>query len=57
MSKDEISEFLFHFPRGPLTREEKVALIKEAVQSGEVMHQDRLDRVMYQLLEEIQRDG
>ena len=52
----EIGEFLFHFPKRPLTREERVHFIKLAVDSGEVMDQDRLDQVMARLLEEIQRE-
>ena len=57
MSKQDVGEFLFHFPPHELTREERVRLIKQAVESGEVMQQDRLDQVMSRLLEEIQNFG
>lgn len=57
MNNQDIGEFLFHLPKRPLTRDERVQLIKQAVQRGEVMSQDRLDLVMARLLEEIQTDG
>ena len=57
MHDQEIGEFLFRLPKRPLTREEKVQLIKKAIQHGDVMSQDRLDQVMARLLEEIQTDG
>jgi len=57
VSNQDIGEILFHLPQHPLTREERVRLIKQAVQSGDVAAQDRLDQVMARLLEEIQKFG
>lgn len=57
MSHKDIGEFLFHLPQGPLPREERIRLIKQAIERGDVWDQDRLDQVMARLLEEIQADG
>ncbi len=50
-----IEEFLFQLPNRPLEREERLRLIKQAVENGDVVTQEQLDRVMARLLEELQR--
>ncbi len=49
-----LGDFLFQLPNGPLTREERVRQLEEAVTQGRIKEDD-LDRVMTRLLEELQR--
>ncbi len=56
MRNQDIGQFLFNLPNRPLTREERVKLIKEAIQSEEDVSQANLDQVMTQLLEELQKE-
>ena len=51
-----IEELLFQLPSMPLTREERIRLIKEALTNEKEITQEGLDQVMARLLEEIQSD-
>jgi hypothetical protein len=52
----DIGQFLFNLPDRPLTREERVELIKRAIQDGDEVTQANLDQVMAKLLEELQSE-
>ena len=54
-SEESVDQFLFDLPRRPMTRAERLHLLKEAVADRKVVTQDHLDRVMTRLLEELQR--
>ncbi len=49
-----LSDFLFQLPNGPLTHQERVRQLEEAIAHGQIKEAD-LDRVMTRLLEELQR--
>jgi hypothetical protein len=51
-----IDEFLFDLPHQSLEREERLRLIKQAIEDGDGVTQEHLDRVMCRLLEELQRN-
>jgi len=53
--ESSIDEFLFDLPRQKLVREERLRLIKQAIEDGDGVTQEHLDRVMCRMLEELQR--
>jgi len=51
-----IDEFLFNLPHQSLEREERLRLIKQAIEDRDEVTQEHLDRGMCHLLEELQRN-
>jgi hypothetical protein len=55
VAEKQIDEFLFDLPRQAIDREERLRLIREAIENEDGVTQEHLDRVMCRLLEELQR--
>jgi hypothetical protein len=53
MTGSRIGDFLFGFPDKPLTREERIAIIKERIHDEKYLTQERLDQALEKMLEEI----
>ena len=56
MTSSRIDEFLFGLPDRPLTREERIAIIKQRIQDEDYITPERLDAAMEKMLEEIRAE-
>ena len=51
-----LAEFLFTLPEKPISRDERIRLLKEAIKNEDEPSQEQLDRFLARLLEAIQKD-
>ena len=53
MKSSRIGEFLFGFPDKPLTRAERIEIIRTRIKDEKYLSQERLDKALEKMLEEI----
>lgn len=53
MHRSRIDQVLFGMPDGPLTREERIEIIRKRVQEEDFVTQERLDAALEIMLEEV----
>ncbi len=53
MNGSRIGEFLFGFPDRPLTRAERIEIIRQRIKDEKYLTQERLDKALEKMLDEI----
>ena len=56
MADERIDSILFDLPARPLSKEEKIRLIKEMIQEKKYLTRERLDAAIAKMIDEIDKD-
>ncbi|MEW6746316.1 MAG: hypothetical protein AB1486_26540 [Planctomycetota bacterium] len=56
MADSTVESILFDLPKRPMSREERIRLIKEMIQEKKYLTRERLDAAIDRLIEAIEKD-
>jgi hypothetical protein len=56
VADERIDSILFDLPARPMTKEEKIRLIKEMIQEKKYLTRERLDAAIAKMIDEIDKD-